>query len=225
MSEIIDIPFSNPEVAEQLGVATSSLRKWCLALEEQNYSFERTDQKKRLFYHSDIIVLRYFKELVTTKNMSLKNAATVITDRFIKENNKVFFNGTEVEHSTGLAFFNETENEQTNNEDQLILTKTELTNILRTQQEQLFIQLKEQLKHELIQDIKEEITTIQQDNNEELLHKIEAALGNQETAIKSNLEKRDKYLMESLKESMEVKKQLAATEEQSNKKKWYQIWK
>lgn len=225
MSEIIDLPFSNAEVAKRLEIGESTLRKWCKALEEQKYSWEKAEQDKRLIYENDVKVLQYYKELVTNRNMSLKNAAVVITSRFTKENGIVLLDGTELEQGNTKVFSYEADVERERNENELRVNYDELANVLRVQQEQMFIQLKEQLKHELIQDLKEEITTIQQDNNQELFNKIESALGNQESAIKSNLEKRDKYLMESLKESMEAKKQIAATEEQSNKKKWYQIWK
>lgn len=225
MSEIIDIPMNNSEVAKKLDIATSSLRKWCLSLEEHNYHFERTDRDKRLFYNDDLTVLKYFKELVTNRNMSMNNAATIVTSRFTKENNKVFFNGTELEQIDKTMFFNEMDNEQKENSNEITLNQTELLNVLRTHQEQMMITIKEQLKNELLHDLKEELTKAQVENNDQLLKSIEKALHSQNEQINSSLNKRDKYLVESLRETIEAKKQIVATEEEKTKKKWYHFFK
>jgi len=225
MSEIIDIPMNNSEVAKELDIATSSLRKWCLSLEEHNYNFERTDRDKRLFYNDDLTVLKYFKELVANRNMSMNNAATIVTSRFTKENNKVFFNGTEIEQIDKTAFFGETNDEHDKVGNEITLNQTELLNVLRTHQEQMMITLKEQLKNELLHDLKEELTKAQVENNGQLLKSIEDALHNQNEQINNSLNKRDKYLVESLRETMEAKKQIAASEEEKTKKKWYQFFK
>ncbi|MEK4444311.1 DUF3967 domain-containing protein [Niallia sp. FSL K6-0077] len=225
MSEIIDIPINNTEVATQLGIATSSLRKWCLALENKGYTFEKADRDKRLFYGDDVIVLQFFKDLVTNRNMSMNNAATIIANRFSKENNRVFFNGTEVNQVDKSAFYGETESNQNKNENELMVSQSELLNILRTHQEQMMITLKEQLKNELLSDLKEELAKAQVENNDQLLNSIKDVLHNQNEQINSNLNKRDKYLVESLRETIEAKKQIAATEEEKTKKKWYQFFK
>jgi len=225
MSEIIDIPMNNSEVAKKLDIATSSLRKWCLSLEEHNYNFERTDRDKRLFYNDDLTVLQYFKELVTNRNMSMNNAATIVTSRFTKENNKVFFNGTNLEQIDKTTFFNEKNNEQYKNGNEIALNQTELLNALRANQEQIMVTLKEQLKNELLHELKEELTKAQVENNDHLLRSIENALHNQNEQINSSLNRRDKYLVESLKETIETRKQIAAAEEEKTKKKWYQFFK
>ncbi|WP_407819317.1 hypothetical protein [Priestia megaterium] len=39
----------NHEVAEQLDIGTSTLRKWCLELEENEYVFTKGEQESQLF--------------------------------------------------------------------------------------------------------------------------------------------------------------------------------
>ena len=89
-----DAPYSAKDLSQSLGIGDSSLRKWCLSLEEHGYTFYRTDQNKRLFTEKDIIVLKHYQQLVQEKNMSMNNAALIVTAKFLKE---PFSNGTEVE--------------------------------------------------------------------------------------------------------------------------------
>lgn len=70
------------EISLVLDVGTSTLRKWCLALEENGYSFHRTEKNNRLFLEHDLVALKYFKELVQDKQFTLKNASNVVTSRF-----------------------------------------------------------------------------------------------------------------------------------------------
>jgi hypothetical protein len=81
--ERTDTPYSSKDIALSLDIG-DTLRKWCLALEEHEYSFYRTDQNKRLFTEKVIIVLRHFQQLVKDKNMSMNNAALIVTAKFKK---------------------------------------------------------------------------------------------------------------------------------------------
>jgi hypothetical protein len=82
--ERTETPYSSKDIALSLDIGDSTLRKWCLALEEHEYNFYRTDQNKRLFTEKDIIVLKHFQQLVKEKNMSMNNAALIVTSRFKK---------------------------------------------------------------------------------------------------------------------------------------------
>jgi hypothetical protein len=88
-------PYTSKDISLSLDIGDSTLRKWCLALEEHDYKFYRTDQNKRLFTEKDIIVLRHFQQLVKEKNMSMNNASLIVTSRFKKES---FSDETEIEH-------------------------------------------------------------------------------------------------------------------------------
>ena len=68
-----------------LDIGTSTLRKWCLALEENGYHFTRTDTQRRLFVEQDIVALKYFQKLVQGENFSLENAAKVIASKYKTE--------------------------------------------------------------------------------------------------------------------------------------------
>lgn len=92
--ERTEAPYSAKDISLSLDIGDSTLRKWCLALEEHGYDFYRTDQNKRLFTEKDIIVLRHFQQLVQDKSMSMNNAALIVTSRFKKE---VFSDETAIE--------------------------------------------------------------------------------------------------------------------------------
>lgn len=65
-----------------LDIAASTLRKWALALEKQEYYFSRTDKQKRLFSGKDIIVLKSLRNLVQVQNLSLQNAAIIVASKY-----------------------------------------------------------------------------------------------------------------------------------------------
>lgn len=101
----MDLPYSAKEVIDKIDIGDSTLRKWCLALEKQNYNFIRTDQNKRLFTEKDVFVLSQFKVLVQDKNMSINNASAVVASKYV---NEVFSNETEIEQVQKAPFSNET---------------------------------------------------------------------------------------------------------------------
>jgi DNA-binding transcriptional MerR regulator len=78
-------PFSAKEVSAILGIGDSTLRKWCLAIEEQGYYFPRTDNNKRLFFKQHVDLLKTFRKFVQVQNMSMENAATLIISKVEEE--------------------------------------------------------------------------------------------------------------------------------------------
>ncbi|MFS0882079.1 DUF3967 domain-containing protein [Metabacillus niabensis] len=70
------------DVAKNLNVGESTLRKYCLALENENYQFIRGSNNSRAFTDKDIIVLRRFKHLVHQERITLKEAATIVINEF-----------------------------------------------------------------------------------------------------------------------------------------------
>ncbi|MBY0124506.1 DUF3967 domain-containing protein [Bacillus sp. S/N-304-OC-R1] len=86
-------PVSPKDVHISLGIGDSTLRKWCLALEAQEYQFSRTDNNRRVFFEKDLVVLRQFRNLVQVQNFSIENAAIIVAsshreDASSKENNE-----------------------------------------------------------------------------------------------------------------------------------------
>lgn len=74
--------YTTKEISDHLEIGTSTLRKWCLALEENGYKFSRTESNKRLFVDRDLVALKYFKKLVQGENFSLGNASKVIASKY-----------------------------------------------------------------------------------------------------------------------------------------------
>jgi hypothetical protein len=196
-------PYSAKDISLSLDIGDSTLRKWCLALEEHGYEFYRTDQNKRLFTDKDIIVLKYFQQLVKDKNMSMNNAALIVTSRFKKE---VFSNETDVEQLE--EEMNIVPAIRPNNE--LIQSLVTKISTLEEHQEQ-FIEMQKTFIKDLIQQHKNEMI----EANRTLIQRLDE----QQTYIEERLNKRDELLVESLRETLETKKLLIATAKEQEREK------
>ncbi|MFV1457360.1 DUF3967 domain-containing protein [Bacillus mycoides] len=62
------------EVAKNLGIGSSTLRKYCLALEEVGYHFERGNNNSRIFYHKDVATIERLVTAMNKKNVTLEQA-------------------------------------------------------------------------------------------------------------------------------------------------------
>ncbi|PGW78311.1 DUF3967 domain-containing protein [Bacillus thuringiensis] len=62
------------EVAKNLGIGSSTLRKYCLALEEVGYPFERGSNNSRIFYHKDVATIERLVTAMNKKNVTLEQA-------------------------------------------------------------------------------------------------------------------------------------------------------
>ncbi|TKI78632.1 DUF3967 domain-containing protein [Bacillus mycoides] len=62
------------EVAKNLGIGSSTLRKYCLALEEVGYPFERGNNNSRIFYHKDVATIERLVTVMNKKNVTLEQA-------------------------------------------------------------------------------------------------------------------------------------------------------
>jgi len=56
--------FGTKEVSEMLKVGDSTLRKWCIALEKEGYTFTKGVRNSRAFIKKDIVVLEDIKLLL-----------------------------------------------------------------------------------------------------------------------------------------------------------------
>ncbi|PED72728.1 DUF3967 domain-containing protein [Bacillus pseudomycoides] len=70
--------FWTKEVAEHLEIGTSTLRKWCLALEQENYFFVKGAKNSRAFVQKDIQILEQMKKLIQEAGMSIESAVKVV---------------------------------------------------------------------------------------------------------------------------------------------------
>lgn len=62
------------EVAKTLGIGSSTLRKYCLALEEAGYFFERGNNNSRIFYYKDVATIERLVTAMNKKNVTLEQA-------------------------------------------------------------------------------------------------------------------------------------------------------
>lgn len=65
------------EVAKNLGIGSSTLRKYCLVLEEAGYSFERGNNNSRIFYHNDVATIERLIFAMRKKNLRLDQAVNL----------------------------------------------------------------------------------------------------------------------------------------------------
>ncbi|MEF3225947.1 MerR family transcriptional regulator, partial [Campylobacter jejuni] len=53
------------DVASDLEVTTSTLRRWSIELEKLGYQFERNDKEQRIYYERDFKAFRELKKLLS----------------------------------------------------------------------------------------------------------------------------------------------------------------
>ncbi|AFH63913.1 DUF3967 domain-containing protein [Paenibacillus caseinilyticus] len=73
------------DLAKQLGISDSSLRRWCRMLEFQGYSFVLGEDGARVFREQDLAALKRFQVLVKHKRMNLEDAAKGVMEACLEE--------------------------------------------------------------------------------------------------------------------------------------------
>lgn len=154
------------EVAKNLGIGSSTLRKYCLALEEAGYPFERGNNNSRIFYHTDVATIERLVTAMNKKNVTLEQAINLAMTS--GEENKIATVATDsvadTEHIKGLTERIE-RLEQLNldliqrlDQQSKLLQETDAQRIIR--EEQRDVQLMQVLRE--IQDSKRLITASEQ---------------------------------------------------------------
>ena len=72
----MQLGYFSKDVAEELGITTSTLRRWSIELEKQGYVFSRNENGQRVYYERDYKVLRELKKLLS-KSVPFENALKV----------------------------------------------------------------------------------------------------------------------------------------------------
>jgi DNA-binding transcriptional MerR regulator len=80
--------FGTKEVSEMLNVGDSTLRKWCIALEKEGYTFTKGVRNSRAFIKKDIVVLEDIKLLLQESGMNLESTVKVTLAKHHSENIK-----------------------------------------------------------------------------------------------------------------------------------------
>jgi DNA-binding transcriptional MerR regulator len=78
----IEKSYTTKEISLTLDIGTSTLRKWCIALEENGYTFIRNMQNGRSFLERDIVALKHFGHLVQKENFTLENASKIVSSKY-----------------------------------------------------------------------------------------------------------------------------------------------
>ncbi|MEW9184451.1 DUF3967 domain-containing protein [Bacillus mycoides] len=198
--------YSPGDVAEQLGIQSSTLRKYADVLEKEGYTFIKNERGHRKYRESDVMVFRKVINLKNDTDMTLENATKQIVS---------WHQGVEV-----LPL----ERHEIERYEEPDFNATTLQMMLQDQNE--FIEKQNELLQELNKRLVEQDQRFTQ-RESELLSAIQTIQESQ-TLIATNTSEdvaknqgRDEMLMQTIREFQEVKKMIAASKD----KKWYEFWK
>lgn len=198
--------YSPGDVAEQLGIQSSTLRKYADVLEKEGYTFIKNERGHRKYRESDVMVFRKVINLKNDTDMTLENA----TKQIVSWNQ-----GVEV-----LPL----ERHEIERYEEPDFNATTLQKMLQDQHE--FIEKQNELLQELNKRLVEQDQRFAQ-RESELLSAIQTIQESQVLIATNSSEDvaknqgRDEMLMQTIREVQEVKKMIVA----SNIKKWYEFWK
>lgn len=80
----VEKTYTTKEIATLLDMAISTVRKYAQHLEKAGYLIVKTEGKARVFTESDIMVLRYLKELRDNTNITVEQATSIVVEKFNK---------------------------------------------------------------------------------------------------------------------------------------------
>ncbi|PHD45698.1 DNA-binding protein [Bacillus toyonensis] len=198
--------YSPGDVAEQLGIQSSTLRKYADVLEKEGYTFIKNERGHRKYRESDVMVFRKVINLKNDTDMTLENATKQIVswhqgvevlplDRYeVERYEKTDFN------ATPLQVMIQEQKEVIEKQNFLL---QELNKRL-AEQDQRFTQRESELLI-AIQSIRDSQKLIATNSSEDI--------------VKNH--GRDEMLMQTIREVQEVKKMIEASKD----KKWYVFWK
>jgi DNA-binding transcriptional MerR regulator len=191
------------EMCERLSITSGTLRKWCLELEGNGYIFAKSEGGKRFFSVYDETALHRMKHLMD-QNFSKEHAAKVVTSKMTGNRSST---GTPGE----LA-----KTEQSDN----VPSLTDVTALTKLA-ESLMERFEEQERQNTL--LHKTLEEIQERNNEDK-ERLENKINELQTKLLNAVHERDKKLMEGIKQIKEQKQellQLAATQEEENKKGFF----
>lgn len=198
--------YSPGDVAEQLGIQSSTLRKYADVLEKEGYTFIKNERGHRKYRESDVMVFRKVINLKSDTDMTLENATKQIVS---------WHQGIEV-----LPL----ERHEVERYEEPNFNATTLQTMIEDQKE--VIEKQNELLYELNKRLAEQDQRFAQ-RESELMSAIQTIQESQKLVAMNNSEDvaknqgRDEMLMQTIREVQEVKKMIAA----SNAKKWYEFWK
>ncbi|MDY8166539.1 DUF3967 domain-containing protein [Bacillus thuringiensis] len=198
--------YSPGEVAEQLNIQSSTLRKYADVLEKEGYTFIKNERGHRKYRESDVMVFRKVINLKNDTDMTLENATKQIVS---------WYQGVEV-----LPL----ERHEIERYEEPDFNATPLQTMIQEQQE--VIKKQNYLLQELNKRLAEQDQRFAQ-RESELLSAIQSIQDSQKLIATNSSEDiaknqgRDEMLIQTFREVQEVKEMIAV----SNDKKWYEFWK
>lgn len=161
------------EVCRQLELNANTLRKWCIALEERDYHFERDKRNQRIYYSKDIVLLGRMKELSSEGSRNKSETLEILFSEM--ENGQITQSVPDIENVPVPV------NERSGDfpsETNLVLSKmNNLEERIIAQQQQILIQNTELTKLFLEErkeknELKEQLSDLQEKMNEmlEIVH-------------------------------------------------------
>lgn len=72
------------DIAMQLEISTSTLRKWSLSLEREGYTFIRDENERRAYVFSDLDVFKQIQKLINNGN-SVEDASKSVAVRYLSD--------------------------------------------------------------------------------------------------------------------------------------------
>ena len=198
--------YSPGEVAEQLGIQSSTLRKYADVLEKEGYTFIKNERGHRKYRESDVMVFRKVINLKNDTDMTLENATKQIVS-WHQGVEVLPLERHEIERYEEPDFNATTLQTMLQDQNEVIEKQNELLQELNkrlVEQDQRFAQRESELLS-AIQTIQESQTLIATHTSEDV----------------AKNQGRDEMLMQTIREVQEVKKMIAASKD----KKWYEFWK
>lgn len=198
--------YSPGDVAEQLGIQSSTLRKYADVLEKEGYTFIKNERGHRKYRESDVMVFRKVINLKNDTDMTLENATKQIVS---------WHQGVEV-----LPL----ERYEIDRYEEPDFNATPLQEMIKEQKEVI------EKQNELLQELTKRLTEQDQrfaQRESELLNAIQSIQDSQKLIATNSSEDiaknqdRDEMLMQTIREVQEVKKMIAASKD----KKWFEFWK
>lgn len=198
--------YSPGDVAEQLGIQSSTLRKYADVLEKEGYTFIKNERGHRKYRESDVMVFRKVINLKNDTDMTLENATKQIVS---------WHQGVEV-----LPL----ERHEVERYEEPDFNATPLQAMIQEQKE--VIEKQNELLYELNKRLADQDQRFAQ-RESELLSAIQSIQDSQKLIATNSSEDiaknqgRDEMLMQTIREVQEVKKMIAASKD----KKWFEFWK
>ncbi|PEY32419.1 DNA-binding protein [Bacillus cereus] len=198
--------YSPGDVAEQLGIQSSTLRKYADVLEKEGYTFIKNERGHRKYRESDVMVFRKVINLKRDTDMTLENATKQIVS---------WHQGVEV-----LPL----EQHEIERYEELDFNATTLQTMIQDQKE--VIEKQNDLLQELTKRLAEQDQGFTQ-RESELMSAIQTIQESQKLIAANTSEdmaknqSRDEMLMQTIREVQEVKKIIGTSKD----KKWYEFWK